>query len=189
MSSGDTGPEGAHDNYAQFIGRLDAATTNLTPRRDSLSRALEILTLLFNQDSTGLQLWTERRTRVGDLLARHSGTPEGYGALSELHDVSLKMESMFRTRTLRITERLSAVRERCDEINRSLLELEKSRTKLTTSRMLSQERENLRKAIADLDGTPQGAVASLPDSGVRDALKEARGAITLAEALLEVKGN
>lgn len=189
MNNGDRAPQGNYDNYAQFIGLLDAATSNLTPRRGLLGGTLEILTLLFNQNNTGLQLWRSRLARASELLAGHSGTPESYSAVSELHDVALRMESMFRIRTQRVGERLAVVQARCAEIDRSLLELEKSKAKLMTARMLSQERENLRRAVSDLDGTPQGGVAAIPDPGLRDALKEAREAIILAEALMEAKGN
>jgi hypothetical protein len=55
--------------------------------------------------------------------------------------------------------------------------------------MLSHDRENLNKAVAGLAGAPQCASAASADIGLRDALNEARRAIILAEALVELKRN
>jgi prefoldin subunit 5 len=177
------------DNYAEFIERLDTAKKNLSARRTALTESLMIVASLSDQNETGLQLWAQRRARADALLARHRGPPEDYGSLSELHDIALKMESMFRNRTDRVGERLAAIQDRCDEIDASLGELQKSRDKLTTSRMLSQARESLNKAVAELSGAAyDGAVPPVADRGLQEDLRRAREAIILAEALLEVKG-
>jgi hypothetical protein len=55
--------------------------------------------------------------------------------------------------------------------------------------MLALERENLRKVAADLSVPAEGISFRFPDPGLRESLREAREAIILAEALLEVKGN
>ena len=55
--------------------------------------------------------------------------------------------------------------------------------------MLALERENLRKVADDLSVSPEGIGLGFPDPGLRESLREAREAIILAEALLEVKGN
>jgi hypothetical protein len=176
------------DNYEGFIERLDSATANLARRRDLLEKSLDIVSLLFKQNNTGLRLWSQRTRQVSELLDRYSGKPAGYRALSELNDAAVKMETLFRNRTQRIDEHIAVIRERSDVIDKSLVELEKSRAKLHSSRIVSQDRENLNRAIAELSGTPDRAITAVPDHGLRDALQEAREAIILAEALLEVKG-
>jgi hypothetical protein len=177
------------DNYAEFIGRLDAASAKLIVRRDTLNKTLEILTLLFRQNNTGHQLWEQRFRQCEELLADTAGKPGRRAALIELHEVALTMEPLFRNRTQRIDVRLAAVRARYEEINRSLSGLERSRIKLTSSRMLSQERENLSRAIGELSGTADAAAVVNPDPGLRRDLQDARQAIVLAEALLEAKGD
>lgn len=175
------------DNYEEFIGRLDAASAKLTVRRNSLDTTLEILTVLFRQNNAGLQLWEDRLIRCDALLTGSTKIPEREAALVELHEIALKMEPLFRNRTQRIEERLTVVRARRDEINKSLAGLEKSKMKLTSSRMLAQERENLSRAIGELVGTADAAAVVNPDPGLRSDLQEARHAIILAEALLEAK--
>ena len=51
------------------------------------------------------------------------------------------------------------------------------------------EWENLNRAIAALAGTSQAATVSTADFGLRNDLNDARRAIAMAEALLEVKEN
>lgn len=176
------------DNYAQFIEQLDAASRNLTARREPLTRTLEILDVLLRQNALGLQLWEKRRADVGKLLDKEVSSAEKLQALSDLHEVSLRMESMFQNRTQRIREKQASFQARQEEISKSLLELDRSRLKLTSSRTLSRERENLNRAVADLAGTPEGVTTASADRGLRDDLSEARRAIVLAEALMEVKG-
>ncbi|MDF9751583.1 hypothetical protein [Arthrobacter sp. ES3-54] len=180
-------PTQVNDNYAQFIARLDTATENLSNRRQSLNKSLAILTLLADQNRAGLEAWVQRRTNTSKLLAEHSQGPET-DSLRELLEVALRMEPMFRNRTERIGQRLALLRKRSDELTKSLMELEKSKVKLDSSRMLAQERDNLSRAVAKLAGTPEGSVGGLSDAGILDDLKKAREAIVLAEALLEVKG-
>ncbi|MBT2551251.1 hypothetical protein [Arthrobacter sp. ISL-65] len=189
VASWEEGP--ALDNYGEFIARLDAAAGKLTPRRDALATALGAAELLVAQNQTGLELWGQRLSLISQLLARHGGTHEArrYSTLRELHDVAAKMERMFRSRTQRVQGVCRAIRARRDQIDSSLFELEKSRVKLTSSRMLALERDNLRKAADDLAVSPEGTSLGFPDPGLRESLREAREAIILAEALLEVKGN
>jgi hypothetical protein len=175
------------DNYEEFIGRLDAASAKLKVRRNTLNEIGEILALLMRQNTTGLQLWEQRLHVSGELLAGTVGQPARRSALIELHEVALKMEPLFRNRTQRINVRLAAVQARCEEINSSLKGLEKSRIKLTSSRMLSQERENLSRAIGELSGTADATAVVNPDPGLCSDLQDARRAIFLAEALLEAK--
>src|SRR5688572_16958028 len=140
------------DNYTEFIGRLDAAAGKLTPRRDALAKALGAAELLFSQNHAGLELWGQRLSLINQLLARHTAAQHArrYSTLKELHDVAAKMEQMFTSRTQRVQGVCGAIRARRDQINRSLFELEKSRVKLTSSRLLAMERENLRKVADDL---------------------------------------
>ncbi|MFF2317491.1 hypothetical protein ACFVTE_14640 [Arthrobacter sp. NPDC058097] len=181
----------ALDNYAEFIARLDAAAGKLTPRRDALATALGAAELLLTQNQTGLELWGQRLSLISQLLARHSGADKArrYSTLRELHDVAAKMERMFASRTQRIQDVCRSIGERRDQIITSLFELEKSRVKLTSSRMLALERENLRRVADDLYLSPVGTGLGFPDPDLRESLREAREAIILAEALLEVKGN
>lgn len=175
------------DNYAEFIAQLDAAALQLTDRLDSLSTSLEVLVLLADQNRVGLTAWEERRATLGGLLEKRAECSET-SSLKELLDVALRMTPMFRNRTDRIEQQLSLMRERSDELSKSLLELRKCKLKLTTSRVVAQEKANLSRAVMELSGTPQGSVGALSDAGLLDDLKKAREAIVLAEALLEVKG-
>jgi hypothetical protein len=97
------------------------------------------------------------------------------------------MESMLRGRVQRVTEKLAVMQGRREAIDKSLLELELSRIKLTSSRMLSQDREKLSSIFSEIAGST-AATGAIPDMGLLGDLKEAREAIILAEALMEVKG-
>jgi hypothetical protein len=178
----------SHDSYAAFLERLDAASASLNMRAGSLDKALKAVALLLGPYQLAVRQWERRRVHVSEQLSRHSGTPQTYAALSELHDMAVKMESVLRSRSLRLTEKLSLMQGRRDAIDKSLLELEVSRVKLNSSRMLSQDRENLNRAFSELAGST-GAAAIIPDLGLRSDLKEAREAVILAEALMEVKGH
>lgn len=178
------------DNYSEFIGRLETAAGKLTPRRDTLSAALDAAGLLLNQNNAGVELWDQRRTRIRQLLNLHAAKQaRTYRSLSELHEVAQKMEQMFSNRAERVRQVCSGIRARRDQINAALIELDKSKLKLAASRRIAQERENLSKIAADLSVSADNLSFGVPDPGLRDSLREAREAIILAEALLEVKGN
>lgn len=181
------GPE-LTDNYAQFFEQLTGASKKLQARYDSLNRTLEIVTLLFKQNVFGLRRWEERRIKLGKLVAEDAISLDKANSLHELHDVALRMESMFLLRSQRIEEKKSGIKNHVDEINKSLLDLDRSKLNLLSSRMRSRDRENLNKAVAGLAGTPRGASSASSEPGLRDDLNEARKAIILAEALLELKG-
>lgn len=179
------------DNYAEFIRRLETASGKLIPRRDALSAALDAAGLLLNQNNAGVELWGQRRTRIRQLLSLQAAKQQArtYRSLSELHEVALKMEQTFSKRAQRVQQVCSGLQSRRDQINAALVELDKSKAKLTSSRRIAQERENLSKIAADLSVSTGNLSFSVPDPGLRDSLREAREAIILAEALLEVKGN
>ena len=175
------------DNYDAFLSRLDAATTSLSTRAGSLDKALAAVSLLLEPYESAVRKWERRRHYVSEQLAAHSGSPQSYTALCELHIVAGKMETMLRGRVERIREKLAVIQSRREAIDRSLLELELSRIKLTSSRMLSQDREELSGIFSELAGSTV-ATGAIPDMGLLSDLKEAREAIILAEALIEVKG-
>jgi hypothetical protein len=187
------------DSYAGFLARLDAATANLTTRAASLDNALKAVSLLVGPYTVALRKWERRRIHVGEQLAllsgsrsgtpsaTLSGSPQTYTALSELHDTAQKMVSMLGARILHLTEKLAVMQGRREAIDKSLLELEVSRAKLQSSRMLSQDRDNLSRAFSEL-ASPTRAATAIPDLGLGSDLKEARQAVILAEALMEVKG-
>jgi hypothetical protein len=179
------------DNYAKFIARLDAAAGKLTPRREALSTALGAAEMLLSQNQVGLELWGQRLSLISQLMSRHSGPREArrYSTLRELHDVAAKMERMFASRAQRVEGVCRSIRARREQLNTALFELEKSRVKLASSRMLALDRENLRKVADDLSLSEEGISLGFPDPGLRESLREAREAIVMAEALLEVKGN
>lgn len=174
------------DNYSTFLVRIDQAAESLSYRKDSLTTSMLVVTELYKHSSVGLNLWARRRVFVEDLRSTESSTRND--AFDELKAVSHKMESMFRERTLRLEAKIEALRNRHAEIQASLLDLETSRMKLHSSRMLSTERENLNRAVGEPTGdlAPGSVVTS--DVGLNEDLQKARGAIILAEALLEVKG-
>ncbi|MEW9872571.1 hypothetical protein [Arthrobacter sp. HS15c] len=179
------------DNYAEFIRRLETAAGNLIPRRDALSAALDAAGLLVNQNNAGVELWGQRRTRIRQLLNLQAAKQQArtYRSLTGLHEVALKMEQMFSNRAQRVQQVCSRLQARRDQINASLVELDKSKAKLTSSRRIAQERENLSKIAADLSVSTDNLSFGVPDPSLRDSLREAREAIVFAEALLEVKGN
>jgi hypothetical protein len=189
MRIGSKGSQAPLDNYAQFIEQMNAASNNLGARRESLNRTLAIVCLLFEQNELGLKVWEERRAKVGKLVAKEVKSKKQDRALRELLDVARNMESMFLNRMQRMEGKQAGIRSQHDEISKSLLELARSKLKLNSSRILSRERENLNRAIADLAGTPEGAASAPADLGLRNDLNEARTAIVQAEALLELKGN
>jgi len=94
---------------------------------------------------------------------------------------------MLRGRIERVTEKLAIMQGRREAIDKALLELELSRIKLTSSRMLAQDRQELSGIFSELAGTTV-ATGAIPDTGLLTDLKEAREAIILAEALMELKG-
>lgn len=175
------------DNYAEFLQRLDTAAASLKKRREKLGAALAVVGAAADQNRFGFDQWTKRRARLGDLL-RH-GKAGNTTALTDLHEVSTNMASVFHGRAERVAARRAAVQVRVDEIDLSLSSLELSKQKLTSSRRVAEERENLNKAVLGLAGTAEGFAAPTPDGGLRDDLKTAREAVVLAEALLELKGN
>ena len=67
--------------------------------------------------------------------------------------MAVKMETMLRGRVQRIQEKLSVMHGRREAIDKSLLELELSRLKLNSSRMLSQDREKLSSVFSALAGS------------------------------------
>lgn len=175
------------DNYDEFLSRLDVATTNLSTRAAALDKAISAVALLLGPYESAVRKWERRRVHVGQQLGRHSEPPQTYTALCELHDMAVKMESMLRDRSKRVADELMVMQERRAAIDKALVELEVSRAKLNSSRMLSQDRERLSRVFFELAGTP-GAVDTMSDLGLLGDLKEAREAIILAEALIEVKG-
>lgn len=182
-----TGTPPGHDTYDSFLARLDAATTTLSTRAASLEKALAAATLLLDPYESAVRNWERRRLHVSRQLARHTASPQSYTTLGELHDVAVNMEAMFRDRAQRIRDKLSAMQGRREAIDTSLMELELSRVKLTSSRLLSEDREKLSAVFAAFAG-PAVATSALPDRGLLGDLREARKAIVLAEALMEVKG-
>ncbi|BCW67325.1 hypothetical protein NicSoilB4_20880 [Arthrobacter sp. NicSoilB4] len=182
-----TSSAGPPDNYDAFLSRLDAATTSLSARAGALDKAVAAVSLLLGPYESAVREWERRRRHVGGQLAGHSGPPQSHTALRELHDVAGRMESMLRGRVERVQEQLSVMHGRREAIDKSLLELELSRLKLNSSRMLSQDREKLSSVYSALAGSTV-AVSALPDSGLLGDLREAREAVILAEALMELKG-
>ncbi|HSN36472.1 MAG TPA: hypothetical protein VLT34_09005 [Arthrobacter sp.] len=181
----DTPP--GHGNYDAFLARLDAATSSLSTRAASLEKALAAVSLLLGPYESAVRNWERRRLHVSGQLARHTGSPQSYTALAELHDLAVNMEAMFRDRAQRIRDTVSLMQGRREAIDKSLLELEVSRVKLTSSRLLSEDRERLSAVFSALAG-PAVATSALPDRGLLSDLREARQAVILAEALMEVKG-
>ena len=156
-------------------------------RASSLDKALAAVLLLLGPYQSAVREWERRRLDLGEQLARQSWSPQTHTALSELHDVAVKMQSMLAGRTQRVTEKLSVMHGHRAAIHQSLLELEASRVKLNSSRMLSQDREKLGSIFSTLAGSSVAAPA-FADMGLLSDLREAREAVILAEALIEVKG-
>ena len=72
---------------------------------------------------------------------------------------------MLRGRVQRVTEKLAVMQGRREAIDKSLLELELSRIKLTSSRMLSQDREKLSSIFSEIAGST-AATGAIPDMGL-----------------------
>ena len=176
---------GRKDNYLEFLGRLEKARATLERRKESVIQTQKIAASLLEQNAHGLRLWEARLDKTKHFRRAEQPHPRSLG---ELHDAATRMESMFRNRTRCAGERVAAIKARRAEIEAALQELLESKEKLDASRQLSQERENLRRAIADLGGTPRGSTPGIADLGLQDDLTDARRAVILAEALLELKG-
>ena len=104
------------DNYDAFLSRLDAATTSLSARAAALDKALAAVSLLLGPYESGVRNWEERRHYVSGQLAGHAGSPQSYTALSELHDVAVKMESMLRGRVRHVQDKLAVMQDRREAI-------------------------------------------------------------------------
>jgi septation ring formation regulator EzrA len=176
------------DNYAEFIERLDGATATLTRRKKSLGPALDLLTALLEENQTGVEAWTKRLNQVDRLLAS-STTAEASAQLHDLHDIARRMQSLFRLRAERVSERFAAIHSRHAALENSLQELRRSKLKLESSRLLAHEREKLNQAMRELSGAPGNPIAAAPDPDMSQDIKDARQAVILAEALLEAKGD
>ncbi|MEC5181259.1 hypothetical protein [Arthrobacter sp. CG_A4] len=173
------------DNYAEFLQRLDTTAASLKDRNEALGRVRVVVAKALEENDYGFRQWAQRLGQVEKLLVGKA-TPEQAG-LRELHAVASNMQSVFRTRSERVGERLAAVDERMGELDGPIHDLNLSKVRLTTSRRVTEEREKLGRAVQDLAGTAEGADAVVPDVGLRDDLKRAREAVVLAEALLELK--
>ncbi|WP_155854172.1 hypothetical protein [Paenarthrobacter nicotinovorans] len=176
------------DNYAAFIQRLDDAAAHLGSRLRSVLQALGAVSVLLEKYQAASLKWEHRRARVSMELDRHTGGPEKCAALGELHDTAVKMVALHHAQTTRINERMHQLRGRRDAIQKSLAELETAAAKLKASRAVQQDRHNLNTVLYELAGA-KGGGASIPDHGLLNDLKQAREAVILAEALMEVKGD
>lgn len=176
------------DNYDEFLLRLDTATANLSTRAVSLDKAIAAVSLLLAPYESAVREWERRRVAVAEQLGDSSATPRSDAALGELHAMAGKMEAMLRARTQRVAEKLMVMQGRRVAIDKSLLELELSRAKLNSSRTLSQDREKLSTVFSELAGSAD-AGGAISDLGLFGDLREAREAVILAEALIEVKGH
>lgn len=173
------------DNYAEFLHRLDAAAGSLKERHEALGRARKVVAAALESNDYGYREWTRRLDRVETLLAGQAATNRS--RLQELRAAASSMQSMFRTRSELVGARLAAVDMRISELDGPLRDLNLSKVRLTTSRRVAEERENLGRAMLDLAGTAEGVDAVVPNAGLNDDLKRAREAVVLAEALLELK--
>jgi hypothetical protein len=176
------------DNYEEFLSRLDAATTNLSTRAVALEKAITAVTLLLEPYESAVRKWERRRIYVGEHLDRSAGTPQTSASLTDLHDTAVKMEAMLRARTRGLAEKLGVMQGRRIAIDKSLLELEMSRIKLASSQVLAQDRARLSSILSELAGATQAA-GTVSDVGLYGDLRQAREAVVLAEALMEVKGH
>jgi phage shock protein A len=180
-------PDGPPDNYAAFIERMDRAAARLSSRLRSVIRALGAVSLLLEEYQGASLKWERRRARTAMELDRCTGDVEMYTALGELHDTAVKMVALHHGQTSRITEKLHQLQDQRDAIHHSLGELEAGVAKLKASRAASRDRRRLKSALYELSGA-NGAGASAPDRELLSDLREAREAVVLAEALMEVKG-
>lgn len=177
----------AVDNYAEFLQRLDAAAGSLQKRHDDLVIVRSVVTSALLDNRHGATQWTRRQEQV-EILLRSKQGPER-PSLRDLQSVAAKMESLFNARTDLVNGRLAAIQMRIEEISKPLRDLRLSKEKLTRSRRVAEERENLNRAMLDLAGTAECQSVSTPDWGLREDLQSAREAVLLAEALLELKGD
>lgn len=175
------------DNYAEFLQRLNTAEASLKSRQSALGHVRAIVSSALKDNDYGHREWVDRRVQLEDLIG--SQGMAGRTGLSDLLAVAINMESVFEGRCVRVGARLTAINNRIAEIDRPLRDLQISKEKLTSSRRVAEERENLSRAVQGLAGTAEGVATVTPDEGLRDDLKAAREAVVLAEALLELKGD
>lgn len=175
------------DNYATFIARLDEAIATLRLRRASIDQVKPLLVLLHKQNQTGFTLWSERRLHVDELLTKDHNNPASFKHLAELLETARTLERKFQGRSHRIQGQLQRMEDSRKNVERSLIDLEKSKAKLNMSLTLTKDREILNHAITALDNVSGSPGTRANDNGFIVDLKSARNAIFLAEALLEVK--
>ncbi|MPY12106.1 hypothetical protein FNH21_15535 [Arthrobacter sp. KR32] len=172
-----------------FVARLDIAIDTLRHRQDLIDRTAPMIALLHGQNEVGYSFWTRRRAHVEELLSGYGGSPEGYDNLSDLLQSARTLERKFEDRTRRLNSRMTSMQNRKSDIEKSLLDLQRSKDKLAMSLELTREREALNRTISALDDGP-GNFGFVPeDTGVATDLRSARQAVVLAEALLELKGH
>lgn len=175
------------DNYAEFLQRLSAAEASLKDRRSALGDVHDIVSSALKDNDYGHREWRQRRVQLESLISRQ-GTAARAG-LSDLLAAANNMESVFEGRRVRVGARLAAITSRLAEIERPLRELLISKEKLTSSRRVAEERENLSRTMLGLAGTAEGVGTVTLDAGLQADLKAAREAVVMAEALLEAKGD
>ena len=145
------------------------------------------MSLLLGPYESGVRDWEERRHYVSGQLAGHAWSHQSYKALSELHDVAVKMESMLRgrrpARPGQARGDAGPARGHPPVVAGTGAQPEEAAVVPT----LSQDRERLSTIFSSLAGSTV-AVSALPDTGLLGDLREAREAIILAEALMELKG-
>lgn len=176
------------DNYAQFESRLDSAIKSLSARNSSITVGQEIINQLIIDNRVSMSRWSKELRSVTAIISHYDGGDEGYRTLADLLDTATRMEALFRQRLERLREKQKAVDANQTAIMASISELEASKHRLGFSRMLHDDREKLRQTALELGGLDNSVATSIGDGGLPVDLKNAREAVAMAEALLEVKG-
>lgn len=176
------------DNFATFDSRLDTALGNLTKRHQSIGFGREVLSELVHSNQVAAGHWASERRKVTAIIQSYKGDADGYSVLNDLLETATRMEELFNLRRKRAIEKEKSIDAQGTAIMASIAELQTSKDRLGFSRMLHEDREKLRQTAIELGGLDGLPAVSISDGGLPVDLKNAREAIAMAEALLEVKG-
>lgn len=176
------------DNFATFDSRLDTALGNLTKRHQSIGFGREALTELVHSNQVAAGKWASERRKVTAIIQNYKGDADGYSVLNELLDTATRMEELFNLRMKRAIDKEKSIDAQGEAIMASVAELQASKDRLGFSKMLHEDREKLRQTAVELGGLDGFPAVAISDGGLPVDLKNAREAIAMAEALLEVKG-
>lgn len=174
------------DNYEEFKKRLTNAANDLKKRKSNVARHVSLLEVMLDQNRSALLSWSDQYKYAYSIQANYSGEADGYRIISDLVETSSRMKSLFAKRVNVLNEKSEAAQENLEAITKAIGDLDSSFAKLDFSKMLNDDKARLLATESALSGSPALAGGSHVMS---QELHNAREAVAMAEALLELKGH